>query len=361
MAASARKKLIDPTVVGVYHCWNRCVRQEFLLGVDYKEDKDFGRREYVVGVEQRLAGLFAIEVGFHATMDNHLHLILRNRPDVVARWSDADVVRRWLIITRLKRNGILDVADPTAEEIQRELSKPDRIRILRKRLAHVSWFMGTLCENVSRHANAQDGKEGAFWQGRYRCQNLTDEASLLVCGVYVDLNVIRAGAAESLNESRFTSIYDRLRAKAAQQQSPAATAGHDTSADPALLADAWLSPLTLDETRPVGAAEHVSSHSSWRASDKGLLPITLEQYVALLTWTGQQVRADKRGSIPVPASISPVLEQLQIKAESWVDAIVNFKDWFGRALGSVQGLAKVTARSGRRWLHGQRHCASVFG
>ncbi len=31
-------------------------------------------------------------------MSNHLHVILRNRPDVVAIWSDQEVARRWLAL-----------------------------------------------------------------------------------------------------------------------------------------------------------------------------------------------------------------------------------------------------------------------
>jgi hypothetical protein len=33
--------------------------------------------------------LFGIETGFHVQMSNHLHLVLRTRPDVVKRWSRA--------------------------------------------------------------------------------------------------------------------------------------------------------------------------------------------------------------------------------------------------------------------------------
>jgi hypothetical protein len=33
-------------------------------------------------VEQQLARLFAIDIGFHAELANHLHLILRTRPDL---------------------------------------------------------------------------------------------------------------------------------------------------------------------------------------------------------------------------------------------------------------------------------------
>jgi hypothetical protein len=37
----------------------------------------------------------------------------------------------------------------------------------------------------------------------------------------------------------------------------------------------------------------------WRASDKGILPISLDDYLKLLDWTSRKVVAGKRGSIPV--------------------------------------------------------------
>jgi hypothetical protein len=31
-------------------------------------------------------------------MSNHIHLVLRSRPDVVDTWDDREVARRWLMI-----------------------------------------------------------------------------------------------------------------------------------------------------------------------------------------------------------------------------------------------------------------------
>jgi hypothetical protein len=45
-----------------------------------------------------LAGLFGLEIAAFAVMSNHLHVILRIRPDVVALWSDQEVARRWLAL-----------------------------------------------------------------------------------------------------------------------------------------------------------------------------------------------------------------------------------------------------------------------
>ena len=42
---------------------------------------------------EQLAGLFCIEVAFHAEMSNHLYLVLRTRPDVAPSGMRHFVVR----------------------------------------------------------------------------------------------------------------------------------------------------------------------------------------------------------------------------------------------------------------------------
>jgi len=67
-----------------------------------------------------------------------------------------------------------------------------------------------------RLANQQEKCTGCFWEGRFKAQRLLDEAALLACCMYVDLNPVRAAMAESPETSTFTSAYDRI--KAAQGQ-----------------------------------------------------------------------------------------------------------------------------------------------
>ncbi len=336
MPSSSRRTVVEKGEVGVYHCWNRCVQRAWLCGQDPVTGIDYGyRREVIEEVERQLAGLFAIDIGFHAEQANHLHLILRTRPDLAATYLDDEVRRRWWILVRLKRTGNGRIEEPTAEELERERRRWPDVDVLRQRLADVSWFMGTLCEHLARRFNRESGTSGTFWEHRFGCRSLEDEAAILLCGIYVDLNPIRAGEATVPEEARYTSAYNRIQGMPQRASRPVAegTAGPDD----------WLCPLTIqeDDPRQLGA---VRAQLPWRASDKGLLPIRLETYLELLDWTGRQIGSKRQGSIP--SSLAPILERLGIQAEHWLEAVRGFDRRFGQVVGSLARLREA-AQSGR--------------
>jgi putative transposase len=96
MPTYSRRQIVREDEVGVYHCIARCVRRAFLCGMDPYSGHDYShRKEWILDRLRELAKLFAIEVCDYAVMSNHLHLVLRNRPDIAQQWSDGEIALRW--------------------------------------------------------------------------------------------------------------------------------------------------------------------------------------------------------------------------------------------------------------------------
>lgn len=335
MPRRPRSEQIDAHEVGIYHCVNRCVRRAFLCGVDRETGRSYEhRREWIERRLEFLAGVMGIDVLTYAVMSNHVHVILRNRPDVVEGWSEQQVRERWWQVCPLRRNEDGSPAEPTEVELL-ALVPEEKLKVVRDRLSSISWLMRFLCENVARRANHEDDVTGRFWEGRFKCQPLLDESAVLACSMYVDLNPIRAKEAATPETSRFTSAFTRIQALTRRDE-------QDTAA--------WLAPVALND-RAVPT-------STCRASDKGFLPMTLSEYLRLLDWTGRQARRDKRGTIP--PDLKPLLERLRIIEGTWVATVLHFGRWFRSAAGRAANMTAAATRTRRRWLHGTTMSRSVF-
>ncbi len=90
---------------------------------------------------------------------------------------------------------------PTQPENNSIAGCPIKRTEIRQRLSSISWWMRLLCQRVAQRANHEENEVGRFFQDRYRATRLADEASLLVCAAYVDLNPIRAAMCETLEQS----------------------------------------------------------------------------------------------------------------------------------------------------------------
>jgi len=337
------------------------VRRAWLCGRDPVTGSCYDhRKQWIEDRLEELAGSFAVDVCGFSAMSNHVHVVLRTRPDVAEAWSDEQVARRWWRLFPKRRDEEGEPAQPEPQELRMLTADESALAERRRRLADLSWFMRCLSEPIARRANAEDHVTGRFWEGRFRCQRLLDDAAILACSVYVDLNPIRAGVAQTPEESAHTSVKQRIETRATEVAQNAAssprkgeteTVGADGAVrDP----DGWLCPVCLD-----GDPEPKASRNrARRASNKGYLPLGFEDYLQILDWTGRQVRSDKRGSIP--QELRPILERLGVRGESWVDCVQNFGRWFHRAAGSVRLLAGAAAQAGRRWLHGTSRCRQAF-
>ena len=224
-------------------------------------------------------------------------------------------------------------------------------------------WMRCSAENIARQANKEDQVTGHFWEGRYKAQLLLDEASILACAMYVDLNPIRAAIAETPEKSQFTGVHDRIEdVKTSLKKSVPKSKKQSTSATKRLAPkrskrwerssrrrpqSGWLSPVEIDEQ-----ADPVGTHASGcgrRASLKGFLSISLARYLELLDWTGRQLRHGKRGAIP--SELAPIMKRIGIDSSGWCDLIKKFGRLFKRAAGSPESLASEAARRGQSFMH----------
>jgi REP element-mobilizing transposase RayT len=212
MPAYARSHIVPPDEVGVYHCMARCARRAFLCGVDPLTNHDYDyRKQWIRERLELLASVFAIDICGYAVMSNHLHVVLRARPDLVRDWSDEEVALRWTRLCPPRDPATGEKTGPSACDLNMIVSDPARLAVLRQRLSSLSWFMGRLSEPIARRANREDECKGRFWEGRFKSLALLDEAAILACSVYVDLNPIRAGVTTTPEQSEYTSAYDRIR------------------------------------------------------------------------------------------------------------------------------------------------------
>ena len=91
---------------------------------------------------------------------------------------------------------------------------------------------------------------------------------------------------------------------------------------------------------------------------RGLLPITQDEYLSLLDWTGRHLREGKPGVIP--HHLAPILTRLEIDCENWLKTVANYGTWFHRVVGKVESIAHAAQRLGKRWLQGKSRSAQAF-
>jgi len=305
-----RKTLIAVESTPYYHCVARCVRRAFLCGVDSHSGQSYEHRR--AWLEDRLLELpkvFAIDIAAYAIMSNHYHVILHINTDRAKAWSDYEIVERWhqlfngtvLSQKYLKNEGHLSKVEMMMFQLT--------IDEWRLRLQDISWFMRILNEGIAREANAEDGCTGRFWEGRFKSQALLDEAALMACMAYVDLNPVRAGMAKTPETSDHTSVKKRCD-KANKSNKP-----NHINQQEKLLYPFVGNPR---EGQPEG------------------IQMKLSDYLELVDSTGRVLRDDKRGAIS--AGSEKILTRLDIDEDQWLEMTANFEECFSAFVGGESSL-----------------------
>ncbi|WP_408641202.1 transposase [Salinimonas marina] len=256
--------------------------------------KSFEHRRH--WVEQRilfLGSVFSIDVCAYAVMSNHTHLVLFVNKAAALNWTDLEVLKRWHKLhkgTLLTRQYVNESKRKSMSKLQINSVKAT-VEVYRHRLFDISWFMRLLNEYIARKANKEEGCTGRFWEGRFKSQALLDEAALLACMTYVDLNPVRANIAKSPDSSAYTSIKKRLSAARHKSQ-----------------------PIRLCHFK-------IASDASVPAG----LPFSLNDYLGLVRFTHQRLIA---GSEVCKSIEIAALKKFHLSAGDWQSLVAAIEQRF---------------------------------
>jgi hypothetical protein len=326
-----RKSLIAVESTPYYHCVARCVRRAFLCGDDVQTGKNYEhRRAWLEDKLLELPKVFSIDVAAYAIMSNHYHAVLHINVERAKTWSDFEVVERWHLLfsgTVLSQKYLKDGSLDKTEMLVFQAV----IDEWRARLQDISWFMRVLNEGIAREANHEDNCTGRFWEGRFKSQALLDEAALLACMVYVDLNPVRADMAITPETSDHTSVKKRCE-KSKTTQRP----NNINQQEKTLL------PFVGNpkQDQPQG------------------IQMRLTDYLDLVDCTGRILRDDKRGHIN--ANAEKILKRLNIEEDKWLQMTSEFEECFHSFVGSENNLRVACEQLNYQRPSGLTACQKMF-
>jgi putative transposase len=134
----------------IYHVTHRCHNRAYLLG--FAQDKDAYRMKLFEGIRQ-----FRVSVLSYCITRNHVHLLL-------------------------------------SEEITRQVSN----------------FMQKVQGEFAQQYNRKKQRSGAVWGGRYHATMIEGGRHLWSCMVYIDLNMVRAGAVNHPSGWKWTAWHELM-------------------------------------------------------------------------------------------------------------------------------------------------------
>ena len=288
-----RRLLIDPDNACDYHLLSRCVQRAFLCGRDPDTGRDYShRRRWLVDRLKLLACCFGIEIYAYCIMSNHFHLVARFDPKACRLWSDDEVARRWVdAFPPTEKGKVQEERKPEARELL--LGDPERLERARRTLGSLSSFMKHLKQPIARRANEESGTSGHLWDQRFYSGALLSEEALAAAMAYVDLNPVRAGIAERIEECRDTSIAERLKENSAEALeeylAPLVSGlGEDEPALPRMNPGAG--PRDQSDPSSRNGTKRTASTSVTRASPRSVFSSTCKDWISSWGPTGMTSR-----------------------------------------------------------------------
>lgn len=329
-----REQLVSLEETPYYHCVCRCVRRAFLCGKDSGRSFEH-RRGWILDRIKQISSVFTVDIAAYAIMSNHYHIVIHIDKARADKLTDAEVIERWLQLFNAPPLLQRHLQQPLTNSVELDAVR-DIIEKWRARLCSISWYMRALNEYIARKANEEDHSSGHFWEARFKSQALIDETALFTCMAYVDLNPIRANMTQTLKESDYTSIQERLGITLQQEKDQSIANGQST----------------LEELMPFSGSvinDTLNNHLSFTFSD----------YLELIDWAGRAVRYDKSGYIP--DDTPKILMQFNLTPEQWLSTCTHVERKFHLVIGPVAKVDAFTEKIKQSWLKGRSACRELYG
>lgn len=291
-----------------YHLTQTCARNIFLCGYTPAGfNRDYRRRI----IEKRmffLHSVMAIDIIAYGIQHNHYHLICLPNLEQAQAWSDTEVVKRWFCLHKPTTYPLIKQWYESQHKQDKTTYVKRTIRQWREQLTHISKMMGMLNYRIAVQANQEDKMTGSsFWEKRYKAKRLETQNGLLQCMTYNDLNPVRAGIADTPENSKHTSLYQRIH--------------HDIKSTSDVIEG--IPEFNYDRLRAYNIElKPLMPLKGWEnTSNEWGIPYDLDDYKTLVDWTGRAIRPDKRGAID--NTLPPIAQRLAPDQASWLQAITQ--------------------------------------
>jgi REP element-mobilizing transposase RayT len=163
----------------IYHVVSRTALPGLPITV---QDKD-----YLLSLIRKLSTLYCTDILGFCIMGNHFHLVCRMYP--ASEVSDAEIQRRC-----------------KAYYGEDQMIAGEHLESYRERLTSLGAFIKDIKQSFTRYYNRRTGRKGFFWGERFKSVIVEEGRTLVNLLAYVDLNPIRAGIVEKLEEYKWCSL-----------------------------------------------------------------------------------------------------------------------------------------------------------
>jgi len=162
-----------------------------------------GEKEYFMGLMEKFASGFFVDIHAFAIMSNHFHILATGLESDAKKASPEELKERY------RQMYGKDAEPPEGVYSGNGTLIPDQdggIARLRARLGDISRFVQELKQGFSRWYNKKHDRKGYLWRDRYTGVIVSKGDAQLTCSTYIDLNPVRAGIVKRPEDYRWCSL-----------------------------------------------------------------------------------------------------------------------------------------------------------